>query len=488
MTSFQTRLLVLVLACFALGCGGPSRVMKAKKQPTVSPDAVSPITFPDAVQAGCSAAEALKRIASTEGEISVDGLRQGVLKTPPEHICWVEEDKACGDDHCPQHSPLAALTQLHDGPYGYEAFLKKDDAARHLFMGHLARGLDAAAEAEDKPTVAMLIDGLSFERFLTAHNGSAPGVDDARFETFFKKVQAELKAWAIQNAVPRAMADAKKALETLSQERETEEEAKAKQAARAKAIREREHEKIRAELQRRLLELQEAAERARRAAEVAREARQRFTPKEETVEVPEEAAVEAAVDESQPGDALRCRQGAAARVVGESPLRATAADIYCLVREAKATPKLVPAKEVKRLTALFTSLQETVISLELEDLRWALADPAGAEALLDELEDIPLVSKAWKKRMRNQVVKVCTDHLTTLAKSEHEDIILADQWVGACFAKNAKARKKWHRKIAKKLKHAIAWRDRIAQEKAAKAKESREEAAESTEEAPPQTD
>jgi hypothetical protein len=466
MKQFRTVCMLVVLVGWSQGCA-TTRPVIAGEEPAA--EELSTLAFPDAVPQGCAVAEALSALADPANPAQIrQSLFSSVLAIPPEHICWIAEQADCGVGSCVQLSTIASLIRLHDGPFGMREAARDNADARSAFIGHLARGLDAIAAAEDKPRVAELIDGLEFEQFRDSHANGRPDVDSAVLGDFLDGLAQPLKFWALQNAIPETLERAEKALEDLSSSKESEEELAERAKVRAKALRQREHDRLRAELQRRLLELQAAAERARRAAEIVRTARAQ-EPLPSPV-VKEEAVAEATPEVAEE-DAyeMRCREGAASRTLGESPLRATAADIYCLVTEAKANPKVVPTKEVKRLTALFTSLQETVIGLELEELRWTLADPAGAQSLLKELGEIPLVSRSWKKRMANQVKRVCTGHLTTLAKSDHEDIILADQWITECFSEDVGARRKWHRKIAAKLKNAVTWRERLAAERAAKA-------------------
>ncbi|MGB0588925.1 MAG: hypothetical protein ACPGU1_04515 [Myxococcota bacterium] len=430
--------------------------------------AASSLAFPDAVPQGCAAHEALKSLAGNAAPEQAAEHHAGVLAVPPEHICWLDDaEGVCGPETCVQLTGLASLMRLHEGDYGIRKAVNGSPELKSALLAHLARALDVIAEEAGKPSVSELIDGLAFEQFRDAHANGLADLDSARVGDFLDGLADPLKLWALQNAVPMALERAEKALEQLAAPQMSNEERAAQARARAKAVRQREHDRLRAELQRRLLELEEAADRARRAADVVRSARAQ-APDSAPVVVEEEApevVAEAPVEETYE---TRCRAGAATRTLGETPLKATAADIYCLVTEAKSNPKVVPKKEIKRLTGLYTSLQESVIGLALEELRWALADPTGARALREEIADVPLVSKSWKKRMTNKVSGVCTGHLTTLAKSDHEDIILADKWITECFTQDAGKRRTWHRKIASKLKHAIIWRDRLAAERAAK--------------------
>jgi hypothetical protein len=424
------------------------------------------LEFPDAVPEGCVAADGLRSLAQTTNP-NVD-VHKAVLRVPPQHICWLEDGEECTPESCLQLPALTSLMRLYEGPYGLRLAILNEKEIRGPFVDHLARVLDALAERDGKPKVSALIDGLTFEQFREAHANGFTELDSAVVGDFLDGFAYSLKLWALQFAVPNTLEKAEQALEELASPQLSSDARAAQAKERAKAVRQREHDRLRAELQRRLLELQEAAERARRAAEVVRAARVQEPLVETAMEEPEYEEKTAAPLDEEPF-AARCRAGAATRTLGTTPLKATAADIYCLITEAKANPKVVPKSELKRLTTLFTSLQETVIELALEELRWALAAPTGASALLDEIGGVPLVSKTWKKRMISKVTSVCTGHLTTLAKSDHEDIILADQWLSECFKRDGGKRRTWYRKIATKLKTAIIWRDRLEAERAAKA-------------------
>ena len=425
--------------------------------------------FPDAVESGCAAAQTLAALSKAPEAESNAAQRVRLLDLPAEHICWVAEGKECVLETCHQLSPLAAIARLYEGPFGIAQAMGGDDALREAFMAQLISALSAIDATNNAAPLAGLIDGVPFADFRARYVNSSEETERIALASMLDDLEVALKAWALKQALPDTLARAEKALEEISAPQATPEELAERNKARAKAIREREQERLRAELQRRLLELQEAAERARRAAEVVRIARD--TPEAQAAEAPQGAAEEESPRATTSNDdayKTRCREGASANIMGAPPLRQTAADIYCLVVEARATPEVVPSKELKRLTELFSSLQETVFGLQLEELRWALADPQGARTLLDEVVLVPLVSKAWKNRMVAQVTRVCTDQLTKLTKSDHEDIILAEQWINACFESDRGKHRTWQRKIKTKLKDARAWQARLAAEKAAK--------------------
>ena len=68
--------------------------------------------------------------------------------------------------------------------------------------------------------------------------------------------------------------------------------------------------------------------------------------------------------------------------------------------------------------------------------------------------------------MTAKVTPICTSQLTRLAKSDHGDIIRAEQWIDACFQKDLAKHRKWHRKIKTKLHDALLWKKRLEAEKA----------------------
>ena len=305
---------------------------------------------------------------------------------PLEHICWVAEGKECALETCNQLAPIVVLMRLYGGQFGIQEAIQRDAEIQATFMAQVVKALTTI----DKTPIQELIDGLPFAEFIAHYEIAIGDIDGGALVNMLEGLESVFKGWALKMALPDALSRAEQALEEISDAKPTPGELAELAKTRSKALRAHQQGRLRAELQRRILELQEAADRARRAAEVVRAARDSPGPIDEKVSStspPTESGLftEAGYD----GDTSRCREGAASNVMGPPSLRQTSADVYCLIVEARATPDVVSSEEAKRLTNLFRLLHEAVIDLDLEALRWPLADPREVENYLKRFPECP---------------------------------------------------------------------------------------------------
>ncbi|MDP6944551.1 MAG: hypothetical protein QF464_10410, partial [Myxococcota bacterium] len=351
---------------------------------------------------GCRVALMLMDLmADPEGEFA-DNTRIAVLEVSPELYCWTAEPTDCSTDSpstCPTTSALASVVRVFTDGYGFHEHIARDPEFRRLFATRMADALDQRPEGA-KPMVIDLLDGVPFEDFVEAHNDCCRDIDD--FPALFSELAEDIKGAVLRRAVPEAMNRTQEAIDRLNQMLEAYGMANAVESRKWTEARAREKARLEAELQRRLLALYAASERARRAASVAEMERRRL--------LAEELARASSAPPDMADIVARCRKIARSLVVGDDELRALAAEVVCLAEEAADHPGAVPRTELARLIKLFAALQETVIGHRLDGLRWARADFPKAPALLVDIRAIPLVPDAWKRKMYLRVQGVCTAH------------------------------------------------------------------------------
>ena len=469
------KLSILCLLSLSTGCASNSALV-SESAPEES--AAAAITA-EALERGCEGAATMKMLSTASAPEEIEPLLKALLAVPAGELCWLSGEGACTRESCAPKSTLGSLAALLTGDFGIKEALEGGGELKLRFTEQLAQGLDALAEQRDGPPVSALSEGLDFDVFKATYAGCCEDADAEVVSAMIEQSRASLLMLAIQAKLPATMERAEKALASLKESKADKGAVAEKEAVRALAIQKREQARLRSELQRRLLELQEAGERARRAAEVIRAARENpeilSSEVDEPVAKAEEVVVESAAPVNETYERL-CRARGETQGSERASLQVTLDDVYCLIMDAEATPNIVPKAEMKRLNTLYASLHKTSFELALEELRWALADPTGARTLMDGVDATPLIKKATKKRMITQVKRVCTARLSALAKSDHEDIILAERWIDACFGKDASAERKWHRKIAGKLKDARIWQERLAAEKERQEKASQADA------------
>ena len=483
------RLTPLFLLVLLSGCASSSALISEDS----GHDSEAAVIAPDALERGCKAAESISALKGGASSEDAAPILHALLEVPAAEVCWLAPDEACTQDTCKQKSAMGTLATLYRASIGLENATQADERLQTRFVEQLASAIDTLAEHNGSPRVTALSEGLPFEAFKSAYENCCADADGVVVGEMLEDSRAALQTLAIQTKLPDTLKRAEEALQELKSSKADKGAIAEKNKVRAKAIQKREQARLRSELQRRLLELQEAGERARRAAEIVRAARE--NPDVLSVEEPdsdadaeeEEVVAEAAPPADETYERL-CRARGERADSERTSLRSTLDDVYCLIADAKAKPSVVPKSELKRHKRLYASLNKTAFELALEELRWALADPAGARALMEDVNATPLITKATKKRMSAQVKRVCTGQLTSLAKSDHEDIILAERWIKECFGKDASAQRKWHRKIASKLKNAILWQKRLAEEQAQQESAAEAKAAEAREASEPEAE